>query len=72
MSSISNQSNGVVAQWWLGLKLPVGVMQSASGYYLGTSSDGMPISRESVEYYCTHDEALRALESGNWTQRHHP
>ena len=52
-----------------GFNLPVQVMQSAAGYYLGTSEFGMPFSRESVEYWPTAQEADNALTSGNWTQK---
>ena len=34
-----------------GFQLPLQVLQSAAGFYLGTSELGMPISRESVEYW---------------------
>jgi hypothetical protein len=75
MSNVSTQSNekiGKVAQHYCGVKLPVTVMQSAKGFYLGTISEGVPISRESTEYFRTHDEATQALESGKWLQRIYP
>ena len=48
-------------------------LQSGAGWYLGTlDEDGLPLSRESVEYFASESEATRALESGAWTQRLHP
>ena len=52
-----------------GFNLPVQVMQSAAGYYLGTTESGLPMTRESAEYWATSQEASGALESGNWTQK---
>ena len=52
-----------------GFQLPVEVMQSAAGFYLGTSEFGMPFSRESVEYWPTQKEADDALKNGTWTQK---
>jgi hypothetical protein len=77
MSNISTQTNGKaahgkVALCYCGVTLPVTVLQSANGFYLGTSSEGVPISRESTEYFRTHDEAAQALESGKWVQRIYP
>ncbi|WP_176432233.1 MULTISPECIES: hypothetical protein [unclassified Vibrio] len=55
-----------------GERLPLEVMRSAAGYYIGTSEDGMPFSRESVEYFDNQSKAEEALETGNWTQRMTP
>lgn len=65
---------GLLAREYGGASLPLEVMQSAAGYYLGTSQGGMPYTRESVEYWPTEDQARRALEAGEdaWTQRDHP
>ena len=41
-----------------GFQLPLQVLQSAAGFYLGTSELGMPISRESVEYWPSADAAV--------------
>ena len=54
-----------------GKRLPLQVLRSAAGLYLGTYDDG-PVSRESVEYFPTHEAARHALETGAWTQRQHP
>ena len=55
-----------------GFQLPVQVMQSAAGFYLGTSEFGMPFSRESQEYWPTAEAASEALSNGNWTQKQEP
>ncbi|QEA38662.1 hypothetical protein FGL86_05960 [Pistricoccus aurantiacus] len=62
---------GQLAYRELGWVLPVEVLRSAAGFYLGTSNeDDFPVSRESVEYFKTQEQAEQALNSGNWTQRH--
>ena len=62
---------GSMALVYAGKRLPLQVLRCASGYYLGTFDDG-PVSRESVEYFPTHDAASHALKTGAWTQRTHP
>lgn len=52
--------------------LPVQVLSSAAGYYLGTADENGPFTRESCEYWNTRAEAQAAYDSGNWTQRTHP
>lgn len=56
-----------------GYPLPLEVLSSAAGFYLGTLSptEG-PISRESAEYFPTYDAAENALSTGDWTQRANP
>ncbi|MDK9702487.1 MAG: hypothetical protein OEL20_05055 [Sulfuritalea sp.] len=53
--------------------LPLQVIQSAGGFYIGTASptDG-PLTRESREQWRTREQAIEAFESGDWTQRHAP
>ena len=54
-----------------GYSLPVEVYISAAGFYIGTASPELgPVSRESVEYWETAEEAIHALENGLWTQRY--
>jgi hypothetical protein len=64
---------GFLAQEYCGMDIPVKVLRSAAGYYIGTfdNSEG-PISRESVEYYPTYDATEQAMVDGTWTQRRHP
>lgn len=49
--------------------LALQVLKSASGFYIGTSSDGLPVSRESKEYFRKISDAETALTTGSWTQR---
>lgn len=58
----------------VGYDLDVVVLLNGTGrFYLGTMSPLTgPVSRESVEYWDSQEEALDALESGDWTQRDHP
>ncbi|CIM47266.1 hypothetical protein [Escherichia coli] len=62
------QSNGMLAAQ-AGYTLPLQVLRSVCGYYIGTQCDEGPVSRESVEYYRDHEQAAQALENGTWTQR---
>lgn len=52
-----------------GFQLPLQVLPSAAGFYLGTSELGMPFTRESVEYWPSADAADDALSNGKWTQK---
>lgn len=57
----------------MGRPLPLTICTSANGHYIGTlDDDGMPYSRESLEYWATHQEAMSAFKTENWTQREHP
>ena len=54
-------------------KMELKVCRSGAGYYIGTWDDREgPISRESVHYYATAEEAQKALEGDAWVQRDHP
>lgn len=49
------------------------VLQSRAGYYIGTATpEGLPMSRDSAEYWRTEREAQQALEADDWTQRPDP
>ena len=52
-----------------GFQLPVQVMQSNAGFYIGTMEFGMPFSRESVEYWPSEQDAKDALKNNSWTQK---
>jgi hypothetical protein len=64
---------GRLAQTFAHCELPLEVLQSRAGYYIGTFHpvDG-PFSRESAEYFPTAQAAREALERGAWTQRSSP
>lgn len=54
-----------------GFNLPLQVLRSANGYYIGTANDDGPVSRESVEYWGSLQAAADALKNQRWTQRQH-
>ena len=55
-----------------GLRLPVQILQSSAGWYIGTADAEGPVSRESLEYWPRKDLAQTALTEGLWTQRNEP
>ncbi|MDX2265897.1 MAG: hypothetical protein NW215_13130 [Hyphomicrobiales bacterium] len=67
---------GELARTFGGMTLPLEVLQSPAGYYLGTrDEDGMPYSRESIEYWRTREQAEAALVDPSrslWTQKPNP
>ncbi|MGK2924616.1 MAG: hypothetical protein ACSLE2_03260 [Lysobacterales bacterium] len=63
---------GLLALAYVGKSLPLQVLRSAAGHYIGTFDDDGPASRESVEYFPSHEAARHALETGAWTQRQYP
>lgn len=52
-----------------GYRLPLQVLKSNAGFYIGTSNETGPVSRESVEYYALQSVAEEALGRNEWTQR---
>ena len=52
--------------------LELSVLKSSAGYYIGTSMDSMPVSRESVEYWESESDAEAALQHSSFTQRQSP
>ncbi|UQS92846.1 hypothetical protein M5C90_24210 [Pseudomonas chlororaphis subsp. piscium] len=69
---IQPSPHGQLALIYAGQQLPVQVLMSAAGYYIGTADDEGAVSRESVEYFASRDLAVRALATGQWQQREHP
>jgi len=65
-------ATGSLAAEFCNKRLPLEVLQSQAGFYIGTSDECMPFSRESVEYFKTRENADGALKSGEWTQRDTP
>ena len=49
--------------------LPLAVLKSQAGFYIGTFDDEGPCSRESQEYYRTEALAQVALDTNNFTQK---
>lgn len=52
-------------------RLPLSVMSSSAGFYLGTSDEDGPFSRES-EYFSSIEAAEKALVTGEYEQREKP
>lgn len=57
----------------LSANLPLEILQSESGFYLGTRHplNGSPYTRESSEYWPQRSDAVLALITGTWTQQPH-
>ncbi|KJJ61251.1 hypothetical protein RT21_21130 [Pseudomonas sp. 10B238] len=64
--------SGLLALAYVGKSLPLQVLCSAAGHYIGTFDDDGPVSRESVEYFPSHEAARHALETSAWMQRQYP
>jgi hypothetical protein len=65
----SQQQFGLLAQA-IGYRLPLEVCKSAAGFYVGTrDTDGLPCSRESVEYWPQRKQAECALHGRTFTQK---
>lgn len=65
-------SFGLLAQEYCNIQLPLQVLKSNAGFYIGTADDAGPCSRESVEYFTTQAKAQQALDDGVWTQKETP
>lgn len=63
---------GKLALEWCNVRLPIQVLKSNAGYYIGTTDDEGPCSRESLEYFPTYEAAFQALETDDWCQRDRP
>lgn len=66
---MNTTSFGYLAALSNGPKLPLRVLRSCAGFYIGTCTDDGPYSRESVEYWATESQAALALDENSWTQR---
>lgn len=65
-------SFGELALFYTGKFLPLQVLHSAAGHYIGTHDSQGPVSRESREYFRSFAAAERALERGGWSQLANP
>lgn len=63
---------GELAMRFCGKRLPLQVLKSNRGHYIGTMGENGPCSRESVEYWPTASKAQAAFTSGSWTQKVEP
>ena len=64
-----NPRIGHLAKTFADRELPLEVLRSAAGYYLGTWDEEGPFTRESQEYFSNERAAWDALARGDWTQR---
>lgn len=69
VNSIVPNMVGELAKHFCGKELPLQVMSSRSGFYIGTCDDDGPVSRESAEYFRDEAAADAALSSGSWVQK---
>jgi hypothetical protein len=65
-------SFGYLARKYTGKHLPLQVLLSAAGHYIGTRDSDGPVSRESCQYFRSQASAQRALAQGGWTQLSNP
>ena len=66
------QSIGYQALAYVGKRLPLQVLCSAAGHYIGTADAEGPVSRESVSYFRSLRAAEHALRTGRWQQSLNP
>ena len=71
-SALNGRPFGLLAKAYCNKHLPLTVLQSARGFYIGTASEDGPCSRESVQYWPRQEAADQALAAGMWTQRSEP
>jgi hypothetical protein len=64
--------NSPLAKRWCKLDLPLQVLQSRAGFYIGTEDNQGPVSRDSAEYWETREAAQQALDDNAFTQREYP
>ncbi|HRL52663.1 MAG TPA: hypothetical protein PLO08_11660 [Alicycliphilus sp.] len=62
---------GKLAAEYCAKYLPIQVLESRAGFYIGTADHEGPVSRES-EYFRTRDAAQHAFAKGLWMQRQWP
>ncbi len=72
-SQTTRQRMGELARDWCNKRLPLQILRSNAGFYIGTfDPESGPCSRESVEYFPTEIKAQAALDEDSWTQRETP
>ncbi len=71
-TQVADQSIAVLALAATGQKLPLQVLESQRGFYIGAADNEGPVSRESEEYWPSSILAGEALQHGGWTQRTRP
>ena len=69
---LTHSKHGELAKEWCNKRLPLQILRSNAGHYIGCADDCGPVSRESNEYWKELKTAQAALETGNWTQKEEP
>lgn len=73
LTANADNAVGKLALEVCGKALPLRILQSQRGFYIGTFDDKTgPCSRESEEYFREKAQAAKALEIGTWTQKMEP
>lgn len=72
MNDTQHQATGKLAKEYCGKRLPLQVLQSHRGFYIGTFDEEGPCSRESEEYFAARPQAETAMAAGQWTQKQIP
>ncbi len=62
------ESIGYLSLVHTGKRLPLDVLHSAAGHYIGTADRKGPVSRESTQYFRSYHAARHALDTGRWQQ----
>lgn len=77
---MTKQYEQILNQWWswgwiaftYGELLPLKVLHSNAGYYIGTVKGEETFTRESEEYWGVRSDAQNALDYRIWTPRSKP
>jgi len=72
MAQARAASIGYLSLAYAGKRLPLQVLCSAAGHYIGTADADGPVSRESACYFRSQHDADQALATGRWQQRLYP
>lgn len=71
LSIINTNVKGVLAARF-GYDLPIRVLSSRAGYYIGTFSETHGVISRESQYFDKQIDAEKALRNQSWIQRKHP
>ena len=71
LSVINTNVKGVLAARF-GYDLPIRVLSSRAGYYIGTFSETHGVVSRESQYFDKRIDAEEAFRKGTWTQRRNP
>ena len=71
LSVINTNVKGVLAAR-AGFDLPIRVLSSCAGYYIGTFSETHGVVSRESQYFDKQIDAEKALRNQSWIQRKHP